>query len=232
MSDFKSAYDRTNGNEGGYANNPADAGGETYKGISRKNWGSWRGWVAIDRIKTKLVAMPDYGSPSYHGWVKVFNRTAEQDAGLQAAVRDFFKVNFWDRYRIGEINNQALANWLYDHAANGGGQGIKWMQEAADIEADGAIGPESIRVFNGQDAGTLLKKAEIVAAWYRIDKVADKPSQAQFLNSWLARDGVDADVIKQARAFAKDGLSPEEVEELKSMVKADAINDQRGVAHV
>lgn len=38
MADFDKAHLEVMGNEGGYANNPVDAGGETYKGIARKFW--------------------------------------------------------------------------------------------------------------------------------------------------------------------------------------------------
>lgn len=35
MAIFNSAFKITMGNEGGYANNPDDSGGETYAGIAR-----------------------------------------------------------------------------------------------------------------------------------------------------------------------------------------------------
>ena len=37
--------------EGGYANVSGDLGGETYRGISRKNFPSWNGWEIVDEKK-------------------------------------------------------------------------------------------------------------------------------------------------------------------------------------
>ena len=49
MAIFNSAFQITMGNEGGYANNPADSGGETYKGIAKNYWPNWEGWTAVDQ---------------------------------------------------------------------------------------------------------------------------------------------------------------------------------------
>ena len=42
MANFHIGHSVTMGNEGGYANNPADRGGETWMGISRKIGGLGR----------------------------------------------------------------------------------------------------------------------------------------------------------------------------------------------
>jgi lysozyme family protein len=51
MADFKQAHSIVMNNEGGYANDPSDRGGETYKGISRNNFPNWKGWKLIDLHK-------------------------------------------------------------------------------------------------------------------------------------------------------------------------------------
>lgn len=51
MADFKTAYKKIEAAEGGYCFDPDDAGGETYKGISRKANPNWDGWISIDAIK-------------------------------------------------------------------------------------------------------------------------------------------------------------------------------------
>ena len=43
MANFDEAFALTMKSEGGYANNPNDTGGETYKGVSRKNHPKWNG---------------------------------------------------------------------------------------------------------------------------------------------------------------------------------------------
>jgi lysozyme family protein len=225
VADFIKAYEKTAINEGGFANNPADSGGMTVFGIARKYWPAFAGWRIVDRIIGGLVKQPAYGTSEFRSWAAHVTQLLRKDGVFMGYVETFYKSNFWDKYRLDELNDQDLAEWLYDHIVNGGARGVQWMQEAADITADGAIGDESIRVFNGQNPVVLLKKAEIVAAWYRLEKAEHVPSQAQFLNSWLSRDGVDAEIIKQVREFARDGLTPAEVEELKGIIKADALGD-------
>ena len=51
MADFSKAIPKLLKKEGGYVNNPADRGGETYKGIARKYHKSAFMWTLIDRYK-------------------------------------------------------------------------------------------------------------------------------------------------------------------------------------
>ena len=222
MADFDIAHIKTMGNEGGYANNPADAGGEAYKGISRKYWAQWRGWAIIDRVKAALLKPPVYDSTEYRHWVEYCNSLLAKKTGLQELVFSFYRVTFWDSQRLGEIADQMLANWAYDHHVNAGGRGIKWLQEAAGVTADGHIGVKSLAAINAIIPAVLLAHAEDVAAFYRLDRAEADPSQLQFLPSWLRRDGVSDDEIKQVIQVAKDGLTYAEVATLKQMIEARA----------
>ncbi len=51
MAIFDAAFEKTAAIEGGYVFDPDDAGGETYKGISRRFNPSWGGWDKIDEVK-------------------------------------------------------------------------------------------------------------------------------------------------------------------------------------
>lgn len=195
MAEFKIAHDETMGNEGGYANNPADAGGETYKGIARNYWGTWQGWAIIDRAKSAITKQPAYGTNSYWPWAQHVNKSLAALTRLQELVMQFYKVNFWDKYRCGEIDNQRVANWLYDHAVNGGARGAQWIQEALGLIVDGDIGPKSLAAINAADPDTLLLQAREVAKNFRLERVRKHPDQKQFLHSWLSRDGYnDAEI--------------------------------------
>ena len=55
MANFNESFNITLGYEGGYSNDPDDAGGETYKGISRRYHPGWKGWALIDELKSKGV---------------------------------------------------------------------------------------------------------------------------------------------------------------------------------
>ncbi|MCL2029533.1 MAG: hypothetical protein FWG97_03875 [Deltaproteobacteria bacterium] len=48
---FDRVYKQTKEFEGGYVDDPLDAGGETFRGISRKNHPKWPGWPLISQAK-------------------------------------------------------------------------------------------------------------------------------------------------------------------------------------
>jgi len=222
MANFTTAHKVIMSNEGGYSNSPADAGGETYKGIARKFWPAWSGWKYIDGVKANTISPPVYGTSAYRNYVAYLDKCLAALTSLQQLVHDFYQKNFWDRYRLSEINDQSVATWLYDHVVNGGSRGIEWVQEAVGVAADGKVGPATIAAINAADPVVLLQDAEDVAAFYRLDRAAADPSQVQFLPSWLRRDGVSAEEISQVMQSAKDGLTYAEVARLKEMIKARA----------
>ena len=200
MAYFLIAHKLTMGDEGGYANNPSDHGGETYKGIARKFWGSWPGWLVVDKYKKGVAAQPPYGSAAYASWVKALNLVLAQDPVLQQSVLNFYQENFWQANHLNEILDQNVANWLYNHIVNGGARGAMWLQAAAGVAPDGAIGSKSIAAINAVDPVALLDRAMDNAVAYRLAKVRAEPDQAQFLRSWLARDGVSESKIRLVMA--------------------------------
>lgn len=222
MANFNAAHAKVMGNEGDYANNPADVGGETYKGIARKFWPNWSGWKYVDAVKANAIPQPAYDTTAYRSYASHLNCCLAGLASLQQIVLDFYRQNFWDKYRLSEIHDQTVAVWLYDHVVNGGGRGAMWMQAAVGVVADGKIGPATIAAINAADPEKLLQEAEDVAAFYRLDKAAADPSQIPFLPSWLRRDGVSANEIRQVMQAAKNGLTYAEVAGLKEMIKARA----------
>jgi len=131
MANFIIALRKVLKNEGGYANDPDDAGGETYKGISRKNYPTWSGWTSIDQIK------------KYHprGFKTILEGTKE----LQDKVKEFYKRNFWDKLYLDDCANQELANQCFDMAINAGVKaGVKILQKTLGIPADGKLGSVTI----------------------------------------------------------------------------------------
>ena len=222
MADFNAAHQQVMGNEGGYANNPGDAGGETYKGIARKFWTNWGGWKYVDGVKANTIEPPERGTQAYQNYVAYLNKSLAGFSSLQLHVLDFYKKNFWDKYRLSEVNDQAVATWIYDHVINGYSRGAMWIQEAAGVKADGCIGPQTIQAINAADPKALLQAATDVTAFYRLDRAEADPSQIPFLPSWLRRDGVSVEEIQQVMQAAKDGLTYAKVAELKEQIKARA----------
>lgn len=226
MAEFLTAHRLTMGEEGGYAFNPDDEGGETYKGCARKFWGHLPLWKIIDHHLSKLPPRPKYswreGSP-YRAWVARVNAVLAADQNLQEKILTFYRIVFWAENRLMDIRDQRVANWLYDHAMNGGGRGIAWMQTAAGVKADGDIGPKTIAAINAADPVAILGRAEDEAAIYRLQRANEKPSQIGHLPSWLKRDGLSQQEIRAVMYAAADGeISLTELKQLTELIIATA----------
>lgn len=124
MADFEIAYKRTLKFEGGYVNNPNDSGGETYKGISRKNNPKWAGWAIVDSYKNKSN----------------FPKNLNSDTKLQQLVKECYRDNYWKPVWGDKIKNQAVADDVYDTAVNMGvGTSIKLLQRQYRMKETGKI---------------------------------------------------------------------------------------------
>lgn len=221
MAEFLTAHQKTMGNEGGYANNPDDAGGETYKGAARKMHPKWAGWAIIDQAKKSMTAQPPYGTGSYFNWVRALNKILAANLILQKYVLTFYDGNFWTPNRLGEIVSQQVAEWAYDHLVNAGARGAIWLQLAAAVTPDGDIGAKTITAINSMEPVYLLERCEDIAGAYRLDKAAKCPSQIQFMSSWLTRDGQPPEIIALVKKAAADGhLDAREVADLKAAMVA------------
>lgn len=201
MSDFLIAHKVVMGHEGGYANNPADHGGETYKGIARHFWRYWGGWKYIDACILQMTKQPEYGSKEYFPWVKVLNAKLEEVPVLQNLVCEFYQVNFWKR--LGEINDQTLATWIYDKDVNTGTMGSYWLQEALGVKMDGCIGPITIASANNADPVALLEEMKGHATTYYL-LLAQHPNQGCFWKSWISRVGLSPEKLAQAYSEARN----------------------------
>lgn len=200
MADFLTAHKEVMSNEGGYANNPSDRGGETYKGIARNFWGKWGGWKYIDGAKGCMLKQPVYGSSEYRNWVRFLDSQLVNINVLQQLVLDFYKANFWKN--LGQINNQPLATWIYDKDVNTGSMGSRWLQESLQVTVDGMVGPKTISAANQADPVALLEEMKGRATIYYL-LLAQKPHQAGFWKSWIARVGLSPEKLAQANLEAR-----------------------------
>lgn len=169
MAQFQPAIANTELNEGGYSFTPNDAGGETYRGISRRNWPNWSGWPIVDVAKSQAF----------------FPTSLDSNAPLQAEVIQFYRTNYW---RFDGINRQDVANKIFDLCVNVGMvHGIKIAQLAAGCNVDGRYGPQTeaaINNFNGDILPIIRMKAEE----YHRAIVSTHPEDAVFLRGWIHRD--------------------------------------------
>lgn len=134
MANFDIAYRETNRNEGGYANVKGDTGGETYGGISRRWWPHWQGWPLIDQIKRNH---------------KDFLHLINTDERLKKMKRAFYKINFWNALMLSKVNNQGIANQIYDMSVSAGmSAGAKLAERIAGLPETGKMSENLIKTLN------------------------------------------------------------------------------------
>jgi lysozyme family protein len=199
MAQFEPAYTLTAKVEGGYANNPSDRGGRTWRGISEKNWPTWAGWLRIN----EAMRRPTWpvGPNNYETWLHI-TRLLAQDAELQKLVMTFYKVNFWDTLALSGLSSQAIANEVYDTAVNcGTSTAARWLQRAInvtnrgatlgpDVKVDGRLSPggETVRALNAHVKPQLVLKAlNILQGQHYITLAENQQSQEGFIESWFSR---------------------------------------------
>lgn len=135
MSDFTKAYKKLEIAEGGYVNDPDDAGGETYKGVSRKANPYWVGWVILDDLK------------KHHP--TTFKAIAKKTPQLEKAVQDLYKKNYWDCFGLDGFKSQEVAEQLFDMCVNAGKTAaIKLAQRAAGVIVDGKWSAELLYILS------------------------------------------------------------------------------------
>ena len=168
--------------EGGYVDDPTDAGGMTYKGIARRYHPSSLVWSVID-------AQLKVGAPI-------------NDRLLDDLVWRFYRVNYWDRIQGDLIQDQALADELLDQAVNlGVHRAIEHLQRALnalnnqgkrwpDMERDGKLGPQTLAAIEGARTYGLGK--HLVTAIrsqqgvYYLERMEARPINERFVG-WFGR---------------------------------------------
>jgi lysozyme family protein len=163
MADFAPAFEKMLHDEGGMqlTNIPGDRGGMTYAGIARNANPDWAGWQFIDR--------KDFGSATQ-------------------LVREFYKVNFWDRVRGDELTNQAIAETIFNFAVNTGvGVASKLAQLIVGVTPDGAIGAKTIERLNICTAEKFLPAYALAKIQRYVDICMKNRDQSKFLLGWVRR---------------------------------------------
>lgn len=189
MANFNTAFNLTMGHEGGYANNPLDTGGETYKGIARNHNPNWLGWQTIDSIKSKIGKS-----------ATVINTHAAKDLTLQDQVKKIYKSNYWDTVNLDKVNYQDIANTLFDISVNMGFKvAAKFLQEALnlcnrngkeypDLLIDGQIGNVTLSTLNNKaNSKAVFNTINLLKGEKYIGIMRANKSQENFWASWLKR---------------------------------------------
>ena len=185
MDVFERALTHVLKDEGGYANHPADSGGETYRGIARNFWKNWPGWIIVDEAKKGL-------RPNRRRDRTKLNERLAADEKLQGLISDFYRHHFWDAVSAGLMPPQVGAK-VFNMAVNvGTSRAGKLLQIALNnigkqVAIDGAIGPKTLEATRGVGAEELVDAiCKAQERFYR-GIVKRKPSQSIFLKGWLRR---------------------------------------------
>jgi len=162
MAQIKPALVKLFGVEGGYVNDPDDAGGETKFGISKRSYPN----EDIKRLTLDRAAFlyeRDFWNPLRLSEVKsqviaeeIFDTAVNCGMGTSARI-------------VQEAVN--LTNF-----------------PAADLVVDGNVGPATIAAVNGHKSPRTLYKALNGLQFLRYrDIVKARPEQEKFMRSWLSR---------------------------------------------
>ena len=171
--------------EGGFANDPADAGGATNKGVTIATWKRCGydkdGDGDVDVADLKLITNDD-----------VRNRV--------------LKPAFWDRWKADNIQSQKIANILVDWVWGSGKHGIVIPQRLLGVTPDGIVGNKTLAAVNFADPDQLfnviynarvkflkdITTSSIAAYEKRIGRKATnaelmKYTKKRFIKGWLNR---------------------------------------------
>ncbi len=199
MAIFEEAYLLTSIQEGGYSNHPNDKGGETYRGIARKQWPNWKGWEVIDCIKDETKASTDYSDMLC------------RDTRLNGWLESFYQDEFWNKLSCVRLP-QKIANELFDTSVNMGHYyGVCCLQKALnklnrnqkdyeDIDVDGQIGTKTLKAvesyfktvrFSTRNKDKLINWLLKWMNYYQLrkyDLITEKnPDQEVFIPGWTNR---------------------------------------------
>lgn len=186
MADFYEAFEITMGHEGCYSWDPTDAGGETYRGISRVYNPSWAGWDIIEAERNS----------SY------FPQHLQSVTDLQFAVESFYKEKYWDINRLDEFD-QVFANEIFDTGINlGVVRAAKFLQRALnylnrneklfpELVDDGILGNKTfsamIRIAHEKDGEVLLKIMNVLQGMHYLNYMNKSPVQEKYARGWFKR---------------------------------------------
>jgi len=164
MANFEQAFEKMIRDEGGFVLHtvPGDTGGMTYAGIARNKNPQWPGWTLLDHNENSPL--------------------------LTGMVRNFYKVEFWDRIRGDEIANQTVAESVFNFGVNTGmGVAVKLAQLIVGATPDGAVGDKTLQKFNSAEP-EAFKKAYALAKITRYADICNKNrTQSKFLLGWINR---------------------------------------------
>jgi lysozyme family protein len=127
---FESALKAILRHEGGFVNHPADPGGMTNLGVTKRVWEEWVGHEVDEKQMRALT--PEVVGPMY-------------------------KAKYWDKIK-GDDLPTGVDYCVFDAAVNSGpGRAAKLLQGCVGVEQDGGIGPKTLAAVAKFDPANLVE---------------------------------------------------------------------------
>ena len=184
-SGFESAIPIILKHEGKLSDDPSDKGGITKYGIS------------LRYLKQLIASRPDLMSNYDLSHDKIINDYDIANMSIEEA-RELYRTQFWDKLKIGRINNQRIATKVLDMSVNmGTSRAIKLLQQACGklsgsnhLAINGTLDNETVGFINeldGKQEKRLLELLRIVSKEYYMYIATKHPTYKRFLAGWLRR---------------------------------------------
>lgn len=146
--------------EGGYANDPDDAGGCTMQGITIA---TYQRYFGKDNTCSDLKNITD------QQWEYIF------------------KIGFWDKMQADEIKSQSVAELIVQMAwGSGAVTATKRIQKLLGVKVDGVIGPITLWHINKQNPRTLFTDLKDMREQWLVE-ISKKGNNKKYLKGWLNR---------------------------------------------
>ena len=148
---FRIALAETLSHEGGYANNPADPGGITMRGVTRKIWAKWTSRKEKDVTAEEMRSLTvEQIMPLYHAW-------------------------YWGPVRADDLPG-GLDFVIFDIAVNSGPErSVRMLQKAINqlgrirVGVDGVIGPKTLSAASKINVFDLINEVGNTRLWFYFD---------------------------------------------------------------
>lgn len=163
MADFEKSIPHILKWEGGYVDHPADPGGATNRGIIFTIFKQYAGVLGLPPTKEGLQQLTE-------GQAKLI-----------------YREQFWNRMKGDLINDQQVADIIFDGFVNCGRNGLKIAQREAGTDADGEIGNNSLQAINLANPRILFAGIKDARIKYYENLAERKPAMKVFLKGWLNR---------------------------------------------
>ena len=165
MASFSLAITKVFDWEGEYSDHPADRGGETFFGISRRYNPDWEGWEYVD--------VGDYTT-------------------ARALAVGFYR-RMWENLNLEKVKEQEVAEFIFDSAVNlHPATAVRLLQKSLRLcgrkllKVDGILGPKTLWAVNSTDSDRLLTIFRAYRAHYYIERIENGYGE-EFIYGWLRR---------------------------------------------